>query len=71
MATNPDDISLDDEDRRLLAQAAERAGKPWRKFLRTWLTDFIADDEYPWAKGQESSFAKVWENNEDAIYDEL
>lgn len=71
MATNPDDITLDDEDRRLLAEAAERAGKPWRKFFRGWLSEFLSGDDYPWAKAQESSFAKVWDNDEDAVYDEL
>jgi hypothetical protein len=30
-----------------------------------------ADDAAGWIKGQEAAFAKVWDNDEDAIYDSL
>jgi len=28
-------------------------------------------DEISWLKAQEQSFAKAWDNDEDAVYDEL
>jgi TusA-related sulfurtransferase len=28
-------------------------------------------DDAPWLKAQESAFAKVWDNDEDAVYDSL
>ena len=30
-----------------------------------------ADESQAWLKAQETAFAKVWENDEDAIYDSL
>jgi hypothetical protein len=30
-----------------------------------------ADDTVSWLKAQETPFAKVWENDEDAVYDSL
>jgi hypothetical protein len=30
-----------------------------------------ADDSLSWLKAQEAAFAKVWENDEDAVYDSL
>ena len=30
-----------------------------------------ADDPLLWLKAQETAFAKVWENDEDAVYDSL
>lgn len=30
-----------------------------------------ADDSSAWMKAQETAFAKVWENDEDAVYDSL
>jgi hypothetical protein len=30
-----------------------------------------ADASFTWSKAQESAFAKVWENDEDAVYDSL
>jgi TusA-related sulfurtransferase len=30
-----------------------------------------ADDFVSWLKAQEMAFAKVWENDEDAVYDSL
>jgi TusA-related sulfurtransferase len=30
-----------------------------------------ADDTLAWLKAQETAFAKVWENDEDAVYDSL
>ena len=29
------------------------------------------DDSLAWLKAQEAAFAKVWENDEDAVYDSL
>jgi TusA-related sulfurtransferase len=30
-----------------------------------------ADDSLAWLKAQEAAFAKVWDNDEDAVYDSL
>ena len=30
-----------------------------------------ADDSLSWLRAQETAFAKVWENDEDAVYDSL
>jgi hypothetical protein len=29
------------------------------------------EDDFAWLKAQEQSFAKVWDNDEDAVYDSL
>ena len=29
------------------------------------------DDSVSWLKAQETAFAKVWDNDEDAVYDQL
>ena len=41
MATNPKEIQLDDEDRELLAKAADNVGKPWRQLLREHLARYM------------------------------
>ncbi len=33
--------------------------------------DDIGQEKKCWAQAQESSFAKVWDNDEDAVYDNL
>ena len=72
MTADPDDIRLGNEERKLLRQAESRTGKPWRQLLRELLSEVLAKpEEYPWTTAQEAAFEKVWDNEEDAVYDEL
>jgi hypothetical protein len=46
MATNPDDIRLSEEQKRLIAERADRNGQPWQTILQAALTpDSVKDDE--------------------------
>ncbi len=40
MATNPDDIRLDKEDKTSLARVADKNGKPWREVFREALATY-------------------------------
>jgi len=41
MATNPREIELDEDDRNMLAQAADAVGKPWRQLLRQAVSHYL------------------------------
>jgi hypothetical protein len=49
MATNPNDIRLNEEERQRLARAADRNGKPWREAFREAMAKYeqgtVPDDE--------------------------
>ena len=57
MATNPKEIQLDDEDRELLAKAADSVGKPWRQLLREHLANYMPSDATT-QKGETTSLHK-------------
>jgi hypothetical protein len=40
MATNPDDIRLDKEEKASLARVADKNGKPWREVFRTAIATY-------------------------------
>ena len=44
MATDPRDIQLTDEQRRLLAEEAERSGRPWQEVLNDFFSQIEASD---------------------------
>jgi hypothetical protein len=43
MGTDPKEIELGEEERSLLAEAADRARKPWRQLLREALAKALAE----------------------------
>lgn len=49
MATNPNDVRLNEEERQRLARAADRNGKPWREAFREAMAKYeqgtVPDDE--------------------------
>jgi len=49
MATNPNDIRLNEEERQRLARAADKNGKPWREAFREAMAKYeqgtVPDDE--------------------------
>ena len=47
MTRTPKDIELGDEERKLLADAAQRTGKPWRLLLREAIARFIKSEVEP------------------------
>ena len=55
MAYTPKDIELDDEERKLLADAAKRTGKPWRTLLREAIARFIKAETEPVHRHQDAS----------------
>lgn len=74
MATNPDDIRLGPDERRLLAKLADESGKAWADILREALERYARLPEpsmQAWMKAQEDVLSKVWDNDEDAVYDAL
>ena len=75
MATNPNDIRLGPEQQQLLAALADKTGKTWTEALREVVEPHLkngsAHSSTPWLKAQEDVLAKVWDNDEDAEYDNL
>ena len=45
MATNPDDIRLSEEQKRLIAERADRNGQPWQTVLQEALAPESAKDD--------------------------
>jgi hypothetical protein len=46
-------------------------GLPPQEVILICQTDDSASDDQAWLKAQEESFAKAWDNDEDAVYDEM
>lgn len=46
-------------------------GLPPQEVILIYAADDSAAESLAWLKAQEASFAKVWENEEDAVYDQL
>ena len=46
-------------------------GLPPQEVILIYRMDENALESEAWLKAQEASFAKAWENNEDAAYDQL
>ena len=46
-------------------------GLPPQEVIVIYQADEDAVETQAWLKAQEASFAKVWDNDEDAAYDEL
>lgn len=46
-------------------------GRPPQEVIVVFSADETAQDDQTWLKAQEATFAKVWDNDEDAVYDEL
>ena len=46
-------------------------GLPPQDVIVVYEADEIALERQAWLKAQEASFAKVWDNEEDAVYDQL
>jgi hypothetical protein len=49
------EIELDDEERKLLADAANRTGKPWRTLLREAIARFIKAEAEPVHRHRDAS----------------
>ena len=74
MATDPNDIRLGPEQQQLLAKLADTTGKAWPEALREVVEPYLngtAHPSNPWLKAQEETLAKVWDNDEDAEYDNV
>lgn len=73
MAIDPKE--LPEDLYRLATKAAKQHGTTWRALLREVLSGLIKSDstpeKYAWQSAQEQAFSKVWDNDEDAIYDDL
>ena len=46
-------------------------GLPPQEVIVIYEADENTSESQAWLKAQEESFAKAWENDEDAVYDEL
>ncbi len=46
-------------------------GLPPQEVIVIYVADESAQESQAWLKAQEASFAKAWDNDEDAVYDEL
>jgi hypothetical protein len=46
-------------------------GLPPQEVILIYRANDDALDAQPWLKAQEAAFAKVWDNDEDAVYDQL
>jgi hypothetical protein len=46
-------------------------GLPPQEVILIYEADENSQEAQAWLKAQEASFAKVWDNAEDAVYDEL
>ena len=74
MATNPDDIRLDQARRRQLAAIADATGRDWTEVFDAFVNMVqlgIGPDEYAWLRAQEQTLATIWNNEEDSIFDDL
>jgi len=62
MATNPQEIQLSDEQKRQLAEAADRAGKPWPEVF----SDALGAHRPPLQTGTDGG-----SNEQESLYDAL
>jgi hypothetical protein len=46
-------------------------GRPPQEVILIYEADEHGLEEQAWLKAQESSFAKAWDNDEDAVYDQM
>ena len=46
-------------------------GLPPQEVILICHSDDTASEDQAWLKAQEASFAKAWDNDEDAVYDEI
>ena len=46
-------------------------GSPPQEVILIYEADENASENQAWLKAQEMSFAKAWDNDEDAIYDQM
>lgn len=46
-------------------------GSPPQEVILVYEADDNALENQPWLKALETSFAKAWDNDEDAIYDQM
>ena len=74
MAINPDDIVLSPSVKKEIAQIAEERACDWKELLEAFLMmarHGVGPERYAELKAQELSLAKIWDNEEDAIFDDL
>jgi hypothetical protein len=69
MATDPSDIELSPEQKKLLARYADAIGVSWREAFNMAVSGSRIDEG--WLRAQQETLGKVWDNDEDSAYDEL
>lgn len=73
MATDPNDIRLTRLQRKQLADLADAFGLNWRRLVDHFLaaTSKQADEQILWNRLQQESLNEVWDNHQDAVFDDL
>jgi len=79
MATDPSDIKLSPEFQARIAELEEKTGTDWSDLLDTIISSVESlvdgtrcqDERTAWTSAQEQAFEKVWDNEHDAIFDDL
>ena len=46
-------------------------GRPPQEVIVIYETDAATLEQQAWLKSQEATFAKAWDNDEDAVYDQM
>ena len=68
MGTKPIDISAAYWD--LLEEHSKASGRTKEELITDALNRYFSFD-IDWMRAQENSFAKVWDNNEDSVFDSM
>ena len=63
-------VKTEFDGEKILLPAALR-GCPPQEVILIYGTDEQTLESQAWLKAQETSFAKVWDNDEDAVYDRM
>ena len=74
MATDPNDIKLNEHQKSLLAELADEKQRDWREVFDALINIArlgVDTEQYCWLKIQQEALAEVWENEYDAVFDDL
>ena len=74
MATDPDEIRLNDFYRKWIAERADSEGRDWKEVVDDLFTISrmgLNWEQLDWLMAQEQAMTKIWDNADDSIYDDL